>query len=107
MVTYRLFTHFDRLQLFCCQRQTPHSSLDRGSSVFESCFLFAIPSFSLPIILSVFAITMSTKAELVTEIYLLLATIHLHGFVMSPEMAHKIFDRWRESRFSAQQFKHG
>ena len=38
---------------------------------------------------------MPTKAELVTEIYLLLAAIHLHGFVMSPEMAQKIFDRWR------------
>ena len=38
---------------------------------------------------------MPTKAELVSEIYLLLAAIHLHGFVMSPEMAQKIFDRWR------------
>lgn len=38
---------------------------------------------------------MSTKAELVTEIYLLLATIHLHGFDMSLEMAQQIFDRWR------------
>ncbi|KAH0288735.1 hypothetical protein M436DRAFT_62225 [Aureobasidium namibiae CBS 147.97] len=37
---------------------------------------------------------MSTKAELVTEIYLLLATIHLHGFDMSLEMAQQIFDRW-------------
>ena len=42
---------------------------------------------------------MSTKAELVTEIYLLLATIHVNHFVMSPEMAQKIFDRWRESQF--------
>jgi hypothetical protein len=38
---------------------------------------------------------MPTKAELVSEIYLLLAAIHLYGFVMDPEMAQKIFDRWR------------
>jgi hypothetical protein len=40
---------------------------------------------------------MPKKAELVKEIYLLLATIHLHDFEMSQEMAQKIFDRWRTS----------
>jgi hypothetical protein len=40
---------------------------------------------------------MPSKVELVREIYLLLAACHLNDLVMSPEMAQKIFDRWRES----------
>jgi hypothetical protein len=40
---------------------------------------------------------MPSKAELVKDIYLLLATIHLHDFEMNPEMAQKIFNRWRKS----------
>lgn len=40
---------------------------------------------------------MPTKAELTQEIYLLLGVIHLHSFVMSPDMGQKIFDHWRRS----------
>lgn len=40
---------------------------------------------------------MPAKAELVKEIYLLLAVIHVHDFKMSPEMAQRIFNRWRTS----------
>ncbi|KAG9650286.1 hypothetical protein KCU98_g9283, partial [Aureobasidium melanogenum] len=37
---------------------------------------------------------MPTKAELNREIYLLLAAIHLNGFVMTTDAAQKIFDQW-------------
>jgi hypothetical protein len=40
---------------------------------------------------------MPSKAELVKDIYLLLAACHLNDLVMNPEMAQKIFDHWRES----------
>jgi hypothetical protein len=56
---------------------------------------YSSPFFLLSITCSSVPRIMPTKAELVSEIYLLLAAIHLHGFVMSPEMAQKIFDRWR------------
>ncbi|KAH0022905.1 hypothetical protein KCU78_g5605, partial [Aureobasidium melanogenum] len=37
---------------------------------------------------------MPTKADLAQEIYLLLAVIHVNGFVMTTDMAQRIFDRW-------------
>ncbi|KAH0008562.1 hypothetical protein KCU78_g11181, partial [Aureobasidium melanogenum] len=37
---------------------------------------------------------MPTKADLMQEIYLLLAVIHVNGFVMTTEMAQRIFNRW-------------
>jgi hypothetical protein len=56
-------------------------------------YYLSISCLLLPV--SVLAI-MPSKAELVKDIYLLLATIHLHDFKMSAEMAQKILDRWRE-----------
>ncbi|KAH0255376.1 hypothetical protein KCU91_g17502, partial [Aureobasidium melanogenum] len=37
---------------------------------------------------------MPTKADLMQEIYLLLAIIHVNGFGMTTDMAQRIFDRW-------------
>ncbi|KAH0165817.1 hypothetical protein KCU67_g4561, partial [Aureobasidium melanogenum] len=37
---------------------------------------------------------MPTKADLIQEIYLLLAVVHVNGFVMTTEMAQRIFNRW-------------
>ncbi|KAG9643376.1 hypothetical protein KCU64_g11790, partial [Aureobasidium melanogenum] len=37
---------------------------------------------------------MPTKADLTQEIYLLLGVIHVNGFVMTTDMAQRIFDRW-------------
>ncbi|KAH0335794.1 hypothetical protein KCU81_g8870, partial [Aureobasidium melanogenum] len=37
---------------------------------------------------------MPTKADLMQEIYLLLAVIHLNGFGMTTDMAQRILDRW-------------
>ncbi|KAG9943406.1 hypothetical protein KCU85_g8700, partial [Aureobasidium melanogenum] len=37
---------------------------------------------------------MPTKADLMQEIYLLLAVIHVNGFGMTTDMAQRILDRW-------------
>ncbi|KAG9524647.1 hypothetical protein KCV07_g1685, partial [Aureobasidium melanogenum] len=37
---------------------------------------------------------MPTKADLMQEIYLLLAVIHVNGLVMTTDMARRIFNRW-------------